>query len=92
MIRDKAVEISMDKDFLASKGWLEKFKRKFDIKIVNNKNRKFKRCLNCDNNKNKNNNLNDEKIDYEINININENKNEKDKDLKNKVLFVKANK
>lgn len=92
MIRDKAVEISTDRDFLASKGWLEKFKRKFDIKIVNNKNRKFKRCINCDNNKNKNNNVNDEKIDYEINININENKNEKDKDLKNKILFVKANK
>ena len=28
MIRDKAVEISNDKDFLASKGWLEKFKKK----------------------------------------------------------------
>ena len=28
MIRDKAVEISGDKDFIASKGWLEKFKKK----------------------------------------------------------------
>ena len=92
MIRDKAVEISKDKDFLASKGWLEKFKRKFNIKIVNNKNRKFRRCLNCDNIRNKNTYINDEKIDYEINIinNLYENKNEKDKDLKNKILFVKS--
>ena len=92
MIRDKAVEISTDKDFLASKGWLEKFKRKFDIKIVNNKNRKFKRSLNCEIIRNKNIYMNDDKIDYEINIiknskdvnNINENK--------NKILFVKDNK
>ena len=28
MIIDKAVEISGDKDFIASKGWLEKFKKK----------------------------------------------------------------
>ena len=33
MIRDKAVEISGDKDFIASKGWLEKF-----IKKIWNKN------------------------------------------------------
>ena len=92
MIRDKAVEISTDKDFLASKGWLEKFKRKFDIKIVNNKNRKFKRSLNCEIIRNKNIYMNDDKIDYEINIiknskdvnNINVNK--------NKILFVKDNK
>ena len=92
MIRDKAIEISKDKDFLASKGWLEKFKRKFNIKIVNNKNRKFRRCLSCDDIRNKNTYMNDEKIDYEINIinNLNENKNEKDKDLKNKFLFVKS--
>ena len=37
MIRDKAVQISNDKDFLASKGWLEKFKKKNGIQIINNK-------------------------------------------------------
>ena len=37
MIRDKAVEISDDKDFLASKGWLEKFKKKNGIQIISNK-------------------------------------------------------
>ena len=44
MIREKAVEISEDKEFLASKGWLEKFKKKFGIKINTHfkKNKKFK--------------------------------------------------
>ena len=37
MIRDKAVEISNDKDFLASKGWLEKFKKKNGIHVVSSK-------------------------------------------------------
>ena len=37
MIRDKAVEISNDKDFLASKGWLEKFKKKNGIQVVSSK-------------------------------------------------------
>ena len=37
MIRDKAVQISNDKDFLASKGWLEKFKKKNGIQIINGK-------------------------------------------------------
>ena len=45
MIRDKAVEISEDKDFLASKGWLEKFKKKFNIRIVTHKNRNFKKII-----------------------------------------------
>jgi hypothetical protein len=43
MIRDKAVEISEDKDFLASKGWLEKFKKKFNIRISNHKTKNFKK-------------------------------------------------
>ena len=43
MIRDKAVEISEDKDFLASKGWLEKFKKKFNIRISNHKTKSFKK-------------------------------------------------
>lgn len=34
MIRDKAVEISNDKDFLASKGWLEKFKKKMEYRSL----------------------------------------------------------
>ena len=37
MIRDKAVEISNDKDFLASKGWLEKFKKKNGIQVFSSK-------------------------------------------------------
>ena len=85
MIRDKAVEISNDKDFLASKGWLEKFKKKNGIQIFNNKrSRKYYSVDNENNSVNNsinftfNNNRNDsekreEKDDYEINI-INENK------------------
>ena len=85
MIRDKAVEISNDKDFLASKGWLEKFKKKNGIQIFNNKrSRKYYSVDNENNSGNNsinftfNNNRNDsdkreEKDDYEINI-INENK------------------
>ena len=46
MIRDKAVEISGDKDFLASKGWLEKFKKKFGIRIATHKNKNFKKIIN----------------------------------------------
>ena len=45
MIRDKAVEISGDKDFLASKGWLEKFKKKFGIRIATHKNKNFKKII-----------------------------------------------
>ena len=85
MIRDKAVEISNDKDFLASKGWLEKFKKKNGIKIFNNKrSRKYDNLDNENNSINNsitftfNNNRNgnetrEEKDDYEINI-INENR------------------
>ena len=75
MIRNKAVEISSDKEFLASKGWFEKFKRKFNIKIVSNKNKKLRKYLNCENNKNiiDLKEEEDDNIDYEINI-INNNK------------------
>ena len=45
MIRDKAMVISEDKDFLASKGWLEKFKKKFNIKITTHKNKNFKKII-----------------------------------------------
>ena len=71
MIREKAVEISDDKDFLASKGWLEKFKKKNNIQIINNKNcrKSVERNINIEiSNKDEKN----EKIDYEINI-VNEN-------------------
>ena len=82
MIRDKAVEISNDKDFLASKGWLEKFKKKNGIQIVSNKRHK-KDCCENNNNSKENNSINNainnmsvdernskegEKDDYEINI------------------------
>ena len=87
MIRDKAVEISNDKDFLASKGWLEKFKKKNGIQIFNNKRSRKYYSVDNENNSgnnsinftfNNNNNRNDsekreDKDDYEINI-INENK------------------
>ena len=75
MIRDKAVERSSDKEFLASKGWFEKFKRKFNIKIVSNKNKQYRKYINCENSK-KIIDLKEEEddnIDYEINI-INNNK------------------
>ena len=45
MIRDKAVEISGDKDFLAFKGWLEKFIKKFGIRIDTHKNKNFKKII-----------------------------------------------
>ena len=85
MIRDKAVEISGDKDFLASKGWLEKFKKKFGIRIATHKNKNFKKIIafkdkigkiNINSNINSNNNdLNNyseekDKDDEEIKINL----------------------
>ena len=84
MIRNKAMELSLDKEFLASKGWLEKFKRKFNINIISSKNKKFKKYLKCEENKNLINLKEDDEnnIDYEINIinnnNENENKNYKE--------------
>ena len=88
MIREKAVEISDDKDFLASKGWLEKFKRKFNIQIMNGKNKKFRRCLSSPI---KNNEVYDEQYDNKTNMENNEEKNRNIKDLKfKKLLFVKT--
>ena len=43
MVREKAMKISEDKDFLASKGWLEKFKKKFNIQIHSNRSKRFKK-------------------------------------------------
>ena len=55
LIREKAIELSGDKNFLASKGWLEKLKKKYDIKIFTRSDIKIKK----DNNKyEKNNNTN----------------------------------
>ena len=72
MIRDKAVEISGDKDFLASKGWLEKFKKKFGIRIATHKNKNFKKIINYKEkiekiNDDDENNNNNNKIDLDIN-------------------------
>ena len=100
MIREKAVEISSDKEFLASKGWFEKFKRKFNIKIVSNKNKKYRKILGCEKSKNIINlkEEEDDNIDYEINIiknnndikKVKEEKNEQAKQIKfKKLLFVK---
>ena len=61
MIRDKAVEISGDKDFLASKGWLEKFKKKFGIIIATHKNKNFKKIITYKEKMNKGNNDLEEK-------------------------------
>ena len=33
MIKQKALSITKFKDFIASKGWLEKFKRKFKLEL-----------------------------------------------------------
>ena len=33
MIKQKALDITKFKDFIASKGWLEKFKRKFNLEL-----------------------------------------------------------
>ena len=88
MIREKAVEISEDKDFLASKGWLEKFKKKFNIRIMNGKNKKFRRCLSSPI---KNNEVCDEQHNNKMNMQTNEEKNRNIKDLKiKKLLFVKT--
>ena len=35
--REKALQLSKDKKFIASKGWLEKFKKKFDITLAKKK-------------------------------------------------------
>ena len=73
MIRDKAVEISGDKDFLASKGWLEKFKKKFGIRIATHKNKNFKKIINY---KEKIDKINDddENNNNKINLDITEQK------------------
>ena len=90
MIRDKAVEISEDKDFLASKGWLEKFKKKFNIRIVTHKNKNFKKIITFKEKLNKLNKEINEIKEKEIIKDINDNniiKDEKDEesdDLKNK--------
>ena len=86
MIRDKAMKISKDKEFLASKGWLEKFKKKYNIQIENNRNKKFKRSFFYENiNRNNKNPEEKGKIDYEINIIKNaEEKNDNDKIINSK--------
>lgn len=96
MIRDKAVEISEDKDFLASKGWLEKFKKKFNIRIVTHKNKNFKKIITFKEKINKFNKENKESKDIKeiediknyikdnIKENINDNNSEEEEEEKNK--------
>ena len=71
MIRDKAMEISEDKEFLASKGWLEKFKKKFNIKIVTHKNKNFKKIISLKEkiNKYKENDIKEKDISKDVNDN-----------------------
>ena len=45
MIIDKAVEISGDKNFLAFKGWLEKFIKKFGVRIDAREKKNFKKII-----------------------------------------------
>ena len=83
MIRDKAVQISNDKDFLASKGWLEKFKKKNGIQIINGK--KFRKYDSIDmetNTVNYNNTIN--KTIKNINSYFSKNESEKGKKDKEK--------
>ena len=83
MIRDKAVQISNDKDFLASKGWLEKFKKKNGIQIINGK--KFRKYDSIDmetNTVNYNNTIN--KTIKNINSYFSKNESEKRKKDKEK--------
>ena len=92
MIREKAVEICDDKDFLASKGWLEKFKRKFNIQIANNKNKGFRRCFSAEKKNNETLKYENEKDEYDSKtIKNKEEKGIKEKDFKfKKFLFVKT--
>lgn len=39
MIKNKAIELSKCKDFIASKGWLDKFKVRYDLEIFKEGNR-----------------------------------------------------
>lgn len=34
MIKKKALEFSLNKEFAASKGWFEKFKKKYKLEVV----------------------------------------------------------
>ena len=34
MVKQKALEITRYRDFIASKGWLEKFKKKYNLELV----------------------------------------------------------
>ena len=74
MIRDKAVEISKDKDFLASKGWLEKFKKKNGIQIPNNKRSRKYENFYMENNSGIN------SINFTFNNNMNSDENNKEKE------------
>ena len=70
MVREKAMKISEDKDFLASKGWLEKFRKKFNIPIHSNRSKRFKKKT-CSEKKDKTSRKNTEekrKSSSEINI------------------------
>ena len=93
MIRDKAVQISNDKDFLASKGWLEKFKKKNGIQIINGK--KFRKYDNIDletNTVNYNNTINKniKNIDNYFSKNESE-KGKKDKEKENEKVDYEIN-
>ena len=93
MIRDKAVEISEDKDFLASKGWLEKFKKKFNIRIVPHKNKNFKKIITFKEKINKENKDNIDNTCIKDNISIKE-KNQSENEINesdNKNKEIKKN-
>ena len=93
MIRDKAVQISNDKDFLASKGWLEKFKKKNGIQIINGK--KFRKYDSIDmetNTVNYNNTINKTIKNIDSNFSKNESeKCKKDKEKENEKVDYEIN-
>ena len=93
MIRDKAVQISNDKDFLASKGWLEKFKKKNGIQIINGK--KFRKYESIDmetNTVNYNNTINKNKKNIDSYFSKNESeKGKKDKEKENEKVDYEIN-
>ena len=67
--REKALQLSKDKKFIASKGWFEKFKKKFDITLAKKKDLKIEKKNkenNIDNNINNKSFINNDKINKEF--------------------------
>lgn len=79
MIKKKALEITKFKDFIASKGWLEKFKRKFKLELS--------RESKCENNSNV---IFNNVCEKKNNINANQNNQICNDNRKEKNIFTKT--